>query len=46
MKKYRIYDYYGHNIAVFFNENDALDYCKWKNSYKGWECYTYELSID
>ena len=23
MKKYRVYDYYGHNVAVFFEEKDA-----------------------
>lgn len=27
MKKYRVYDCYGHNVAVFFEEKDASDYC-------------------
>ena len=31
MKKYRVYDCYGHNVAVFFEEKDASDYCNWKN---------------
>lgn len=46
MKKYRVYDCYGHNVAVFFEEKDASDYCNWKNSYKGWKYYTYEPAID
>ena len=46
MKKYRVYDYYGHNVAVFFEEKDASDYCNLKNSYIGWKCYAYKLAID
>lgn len=46
MKKYRVYDCQGHNVAVFFEEKDASDYCNWKNSYKGWKYYTYEPAID
>lgn len=34
MKKYRVYDYYGHNVAVFFEEKDASDYCNWKNRFE------------
>lgn len=46
MNKYRVYDCYGHNVAVFFEEKDASDYCNWKNSYKGWNLKQIKYETD
>ena len=46
MKRYRVYNSGGRNIAVFFKEIDAAEFCIWINSRLGWIHYTYELVID